>query len=286
MGSFIKAAHALELPRATVSAAIAQLESALGTRLLHRTTRQVSPTADGLRLQDRLRELLVDAEEIDHLFVAGQRQVVGQLTINVPSRIAARLIVPALPELLVRHPRLQLALGSSDRAIDLVQDGVDCAVRVGKLTESSLAVRPIGRISLVNCASPAYLAERGVPTRPQDLADGHCTVGYASAVTGRKTPWSTIESGQEQQQDLPSLVIVNNAENYIACCKAGLGLIQIPRFDVQASLQTGELVEVMPQYRAAPMPMSLVYPHRRQRSRRLSAFVEWFETLMRPHLDP
>lgn len=286
MGSFIKAAHALELPRATVSAAIAQLESKLGTRLLHRTTRQVSPTADGLRLQERLRELLSRAEDVDHLFLAGLPQVSGQLKIDVPSRIASRLIVPALPELLGRHPRLQLALGASDRAIDLVREGVDCAVRVGELTDSSLAVRPIGRVGLVNCASPAYLGERGVPIHPQDLAHGHWTVGYASGFTGRKTPWSYMESGQVQHQESHSLVIVNNAENYISCCKAGMGLIQVPRFDVQASLQTGELVEVMPQFRAAPMPVSLVYPHRRQRSNRFSVFVEWFETLMQPHLDP
>lgn len=286
MGSFIKAAHALELPRATVSAAIAQLESKLGTRLLHRTTRQVSPTADGLRLQERLRELLAHAEDVDHLFLAGQRQASGQLTIDVPSRIGARLVAPALPELLRRHPRLQLVLGSTDRAIDLVREGVDCAVRVGELTDSSLAVRPIGRVSLVNCASPAYLREHGVPVHPRDLAHGHWAVGYASAFTGRKTPWSYMESDKEQHQEAPSLVIVNNAESYIACCKAGVGLIQVPRFDVQESLQTGELVEVMPMFRAAPMPVSLVYPHRRQRSRRLSVFIEWFEALIQPHIDP
>jgi len=285
MGSFIKAAHALEMPRATVSAAIAQLESRLGTRLLHRTTRQVSPTADGLRLQERLRELLTQAEDVDHLFLTGLRQVTGQLKIDVPSRIAARLIVPALPELLRRHPRLQLVLGSSDRAIDLVREGVDCAVRVGELTDSSLAVRPIGRVGLINCASPAYLRERGVPAHPRDLAHEHWTVGYASAFTGRRTPWSYMEAGQELHQEVPSLVVVNNAENYIACCKAGMGLIQVPRFDVQASLQTGELVEVMPLFRAAPMPVSLVYPHRRQRSHRLGVFIEWFEALFQPHLD-
>lgn len=286
MGSFIQAAHALELPRATVSAAIAQLESTLGSRLLHRTTRQVSLTADGLRLQARLRELLAHAEDVDHLFLADTPQVTGQLKIDVPSRIAAHLIVPALPELLRRHPRLQLALGSSDRAIDLVREGVDCAVRVGELTDSSLAVRPMGRVGLVNCASPAYLRERGVPVHPRDLLHGHWTVGYASGYTGRKTPWSYLESGREIHQESPSLVIVNNAESYIACCKAGMGLIQVPRFDVQASLQMGELVEVMPQLRAAPMPVSFLYPHRRHRSRRLSVFVEWFEALMQPCLDP
>lgn len=127
MGSFIKAAHALGLPRATVSAAIQQLESSMGTRLLHRTTRQVQLTADGIQLLERIRSLL--AENIDQLFHVSQRKVSGRLNVDAPSRIARRLIAPALPSLLRRYPRLQLAL---DRAIDPVREGVDCAVRVGR----------------------------------------------------------------------------------------------------------------------------------------------------------
>lgn len=286
MGSFINAAHALEIPRATVSAAIQQLESALGTRLLHRTTRRVRPTADGLQLLERVRSFLADAEDIDQLFQASQRKVAGRLNVDVPSRIARRLVAPALPGLLRRYPRLQVALGSSDRAIDLVQEGVDCAVRVGTLADSSLVVRPLGHIALINCASPGYLGEHGEPATPDELTQGgHWAVGYAGASTGRELPWEWSDAGRSRRLPVPSRVIVNNAESYIACCCAGLGLIQIPRFDVQHLLDRGQLVEVLPAFRAERMPVSLIYPHRRQRSRRLHAFVEWVEALLQPHVE-
>ena len=138
MGSFINAAHALQVPRASVSAAVQQLESTMGTRLLHRTTRHVRLTADGVQLLERVRLFLCDAEDIDQLFHASQRKISGRLNVDVPSRIARRLIAPALPGFLRRYPRLQLALGSTDRAIDLVQEGVDCAVRIGALHDLSL----------------------------------------------------------------------------------------------------------------------------------------------------
>lgn len=289
MGSFIKAAHALDLPRATVSAAVQQLEEQVGARLLHRTTRQVSLTADGAQLLERVRPLLAEAEDVEQMFQARTRQATGRLHVDVPSRIARRLLAPALPAFMRRHPGLQLVLGSSDRAIDLVQEGVDCAVRVGTLHDSSLVVRPLGRIALINCASPAYLREHGLPEQPRDLLHGHWSVGYASPRTGRELPWEwSGTNGTDGPQTLavPSRVVTNNAESYIACCRAGLGLIQIPRYDVQHLLDTGELVEVLPAHRAAPMPVALLYPHRRQRSRRLAVFIDWFEALMRPNLEP
>ncbi|HCW17916.1 LysR family transcriptional regulator [Achromobacter sp.] len=286
MGSFIKAANALEVPRASVSAAIQQLETQLGVRLLHRTTRQVRLTADGEQLLERVRPLLAEVEDIDQLFHAGQRQVSGRLSIDAPSRVARRLIAPALPGLLRRHPRLELVLSSTDRAIDLVQEGVDCAVRIGALDDSSLVVRPLGHIALINCASPDYLREQSEPRLPDDLSEGHWSVGYASPKTGRELPWEYLaESGAGQVARVPARVVVNNAENYIACCLAGLGLIQIPRFDVQHLLDAGKLIEVMPGWRPAPMPVSLLYPHRRQRSRRLAVFHDWFAALMQPHLE-
>ena len=285
MGSFIKAAHALALPRASVSAAIQQLESNMGTRLLHRTTRQVRLTADGVQLLERVRSLLADAEDIDQLFHANQRKISGRLSVDVPSRIARRLIAPALPGLLRRYPRLQLALGSTDRAIDLVHEAVDCVVRVGSQRDSSLVARPLGRIALINCASPAYLREFGIPEQPGDLAEGHWAVGYASKTTGRELTWEYPDANGEQQMAVSSRVIVNNAESYIACCRAGLGLIQIPRFDVQHLLDMGELVEVMPTFRASSMEISVLYTHRRQRSRRLNVFIEWFEGILKPCLE-
>lgn len=286
MGSFIKAAHALEVPRASVSAAIRQLEDEVGTRLLHRTTRQVHLTADGTRLLERVRPLLADVEEIDLLFHAGQRQVSGQLRIDVPSRIARRLVAPALPSLLCRYPQLRLILGSNDRAVDLVRDGVDCAVRVGALKDSSLVVRSLGTIALINCASRSYIQERGIPERPDDLVSGHRMVGYTSPTTGRESPWEYVSDDRmEHVVDVPCQVVANNAEGYIACCRAGLGLIQIPRFDVEHLLDAGELVEVLPAHRPASMSVSLLYTHRRQRSRRLAVFLDWFEELIQAHLE-
>ncbi len=286
MGSFIKAAHALEIPRASVSAAVQQLETAMGVRLLHRTTRQVRLTADGAQLLERVRLFLSDAEEIDQLFHASQRKVSGRLSVDVPSRIARRLVAPALPGLLRRYPRLQLLLGSTDRAIDLVHEGVDCAVRVGVLQDSSLVVHPLGQFALINCAGPSYLREHGVPANPGELSTGHWSVGYASPTTGREQPWEYGVSGAERLVPVPSRVVVNNAESYIACCVAGLGLIQIPSFDVQHLLKRGDLVEVMSEFRAAAMPVAVIYPHRRQRSRRVNAFIDWFEALIRPYLEP
>ncbi|MBO9663515.1 LysR family transcriptional regulator [Dokdonella sp.] len=284
MGSFTAAANALDLPRASVSAALQRLEADIGTRLLHRTTRRVRLTADGTQLLERVRPLLAEAEDIDQLFQARQRQVSGRLHVDVPSRVARRLIAPALPGLLRRYPRLQLKLGSTDRMIDLVREGVDCAIRVGHLHDSSLVVRPLGHLALVNCASPAYLREHGVPEQLDDLTEGHWSVGYASPTTGRELVWECDAQGARTLR-LPSRVVVNNAESYIACCSAGLGLIQVPRYDVQHLLDSGELVEVLPLHRAGAMAISALYPHRRQPSRRLSAFIEWFGLLIRPHLE-
>lgn len=285
MGSFIKAAHALDVPRATVSAAVQQLETALGTRLLHRTTRQVQLTADGALLLERGRRLLAEADELDRLFRRRDRDVIGRLNVDAPSRIARRVIAPALPSLFRRYPKLQLSLGSTDRSIDLVQEGVDCAIRVGRLADSSLVVRPLGQFALINCASPDYLRECGVPEHPDALAHGHWAIGYASPPTSRELGWEYCADGGRHTLTLPSRVIVNNAETYIASCIAGMGLIQIPRFDVVHLLDSGALVEVMPGHRAAPMDVSAVYPHRRHRSRRLNAFIEWFGELMADALN-
>lgn len=285
MGSFVKASHALDIPRASVSAAVQELEAHMGTRLLHRTTRQVQLTTDGVQLLERIRLFLAEADEIGQLFQANNRKVAGRLCVDMPSRIARRLVAPAIPGLLCRYPQLQLTLCSTDRTIDLVQEGVDCAVRVGILQDSSLVVHPLGEIALINCASPSYLNAHGIPKTPADLAKGHRSVGYLSASSGRELPWQFQAATGEQLLQLPSQVIVNNAENYIACCMAGLGLIQIPRFDVEHLLKSGKLIEVTPGYRAPNMPVSLIYPHRRQRSRRLDAFIEWFEELIKPALD-
>ncbi|ARN34807.1 LysR family transcriptional regulator, partial [Pseudomonas aeruginosa] len=271
-GSFTKAADLLDMPRATVSAAVQQLEAQLGSRLLHRTTRQVQLTHDGSVVLERCRHLLEDMEELESLFHDGSRAS-GRLKVDVPSRVARLLIAPALPEFFRQHPDIELELGSSDRSVDLVQEGVDCVLRVGQLGNSSLVARRLGEMQLINCASPAYLEEHGEPRTPADL-DRHWAVNYASPSSGRVLPWEYREDGRTLTRALRSRVTVNNAESYIACCLSGLGLIQIPAYDVREHLQRGELREVLPQWRAEAMPAYALYPHRRHLSRRVRAFVD------------
>lgn len=283
LGSFAQAAEQLALPRATVSLAMQQLERRLGVRLLHRTTRRVALTLDGEALLERAATLVADMEELEQQFRPVTDALAGRLRVDAPSRIARRLIAPALQTFLDRHPKVDIDLGSTDRTIDLVQEGVDCALRVGSLVSSSLVARPLGGFEMINCASPSYLSQYGTPLDPQDLAR-HLVVDYVSPTSGRATPWAWIEEGQERTAFPRSRVSANNAETYIACALAGLGLIQIPAFDVQDHLRAGELVEVMLRARPAPLPVNLVYPHRRHLSRRLQAFLQWLEELLDPYL--
>ena len=283
-GSFTRAADRLGLPRASVSTAVQQLETRLGSRLLHRTTRRVGLTPDGEVMLERARALVADMEDMEQQFLPARGQVSGRLKVDVPSRIARRLIAPALPGFFALHPAIELELGSSDRAVDLVLEGIDCALRVGPLANSSLVARPLGHFTLINCASPAYLERHGTPRTPADLPD-HVAVNYASPTSGRAAPWEWLRDGETSTLRMRSQVAANNAETYIACALAGLGLIQIPAYDVREHLAAGELVEVLPDARAEPLPVQLVYPHRRNLSRRMQAFVGWLETVLADALD-
>ncbi len=277
--SFTRAADALGLPRSTVSSAIQTLETGLGARLLHRTTRRVALTDDGAAFYDRCQRLIGDFDDLDTLFRRDGRPR-GRLRVNVPGRIGRLVIAPALPDFLERYPALEIDLGVTDRPVDLIQEGVDCAIRVGALADSALVARRLGDLAFGNYASPAYLTAHGVPQRPEELKD-HLAVRYASPLSGRTEAWEYVEDGEIRFADVPGRVTVNNAEAYIACAIAGLGLIQIPAYDARAHVTAGDLMEVMPDRRAAPVPISLVYPHRRHLSRRLQVFADWIDTLCR-----
>lgn len=279
-GSFTRAAASLQLPRSTVSTAIQDLEARVGVRLLARSTRRVAPTQDGSAFYERCLRLLGEYEEVEGLFRQSASAPRGRLTVNVPGRMGRLLFAPALPGFFARYPELELELGATDRAIDLVQEGIDCAVRVGPLHDSSLVARKVAEIVLCNCASPDYLRVHGVPQSMEQM-ERHVVVGYASPTSGRVEDWEWIEGGGEvRTRPMRAQVTVTNAETYIACCLAGLGLIQVPLYDVRHHLATGELVDVMPHLRAAPMPAHILYPHRRHLSRRLRVFVDWAADLL------
>lgn len=276
--SFARAADMLGMPRSSVSAAVQELEGRVGARLLARTTRKVAPTNDGAAFYERCQRLIADVEEVEALFREGAHPA-GRLRVDMPGRIGRLIVAPALPDFLERYPEIAVELGVSDRAVDLVEEGIDCTIRVGPLSDSTLVARPIGDLVLINVASPAYLARHGTPRAPADLA-GHHAVRYASPSTGRVEGWEWVEAGATRVLDLPGRVTVNSAEAYIAAAVAGLGLIQIPAYDVRGDIAAGALVEVMSDHRAAPLPMTLLYPSRRHLSRRLKVFADWLVPLL------
>jgi DNA-binding transcriptional LysR family regulator len=283
--SFTAAAHQLQLPRSTVSTAIRDLENRLGVRLLTRSTRTVVPTQDGLAFYDRCDRVLSDFEELETLFQEAATPLSGRLSVNVPGRMARLIFAPSLPEFVALYPAIQIELGATDREVDLIQEGIDCVVRVGDLADSSLVARPLGTLPMVNCAAPAYIARHGTPRTLDDLAE-HAAVGYASPTTGRIERWEVQGAGGIETVPVRAQVTVNHAEGLIACGLAGLGMIQVPAYDVREHLREGALVELLPDARAAPMPLNIIYPHRRHLSRRLKVFMDWAEAIIRRYVTP
>lgn len=224
--------------------------------------------------------MIAEVEKTEDLFRQSNAQPSGKLRVDVPGRIGRLIVAPALPAFLDTFPQIDIDLGVTDRAVDLVGDSVDCVVRVGSLSDSSLIARPLAKLPLINVASPDYLSRFGTPETPADL-QAHWAVNYASPSTGRTETWEWLDGGKLHSLPMRGRVSVNNAEAYIACCLAGLGLIQIPAYDVRSHLEAGRLVEVMPAYQAEPLPMTLLYPHRQHVSRRVQVFADWLETLLR-----
>ena len=283
--SFTAAADQLGLAKASASSAVQRLEDTLGTRLLHRTTRRVQLTQDGQVFYDRCKDLLADLDEVQTLFQAGQAGLRGRLRVDMPLVVARDVVLPRLPEFLSLHPGLALELSSTDRRVDLVREGFDCVLRVGVLGDSSLIARPLGVYRQINCAAPAYLAVHGTP---QDLADlaRHRLVHYVSTLGARSHGFEYVDaaSGQMRQLPMAGAVTVNNSEAYQGACLAGLGIVQLPEASVRELVQAGRLVEILPGLRPAPMPVSLLYAHRRHLPRRVQAFMSWLTQLVQQRL--
>lgn len=272
--SFTRAAESLSIPRSTVSTAVKDLESALGARLINRTTRALDVTQEGQLLYKQSLLLLEDYERLAGAFSTEVGAPSGKLRINVPGRLGRRVLVPALPDFLDQYPDIDIQMGVTDRAVDLVGEGVDCVIRVGALADSNLIARPLGSLPLCNCASPAYLARFGIPKTTEDLST-HRIVAFVSSMTGSVESWEYEQEGRVESVLLPARVTVNTAEALIAGALAGLGLIQVPRYDVLHHLESGRLVSILPMAVPEPMPITLLYPHREHMTRRLEAFIDW-----------
>jgi DNA-binding transcriptional LysR family regulator len=274
--SFSGAARQLGLPDSTVSAAVRQLEQALGTRLLQRTTRRVQMTQEGEAYYARSRGVLDEVELLRGMFRGGADVLTGRLRVDMSVALASKLVLPRLGEFMARHPQLAIDLGTADRR--------DCVLRAGVLLDSSLVARPLGSYRLINCASPAYLAQYGTPRGLQDLPN-HRLVHYDPQLGASAPAWEWFDGEQTRHAPVGSALTVNGTASYEAACVAGLGIIQAPQAGLRELLASGKLVEVMPDYRPAPMPLAFVYPTRKHVPARAVAFMDWVAGLLAPYLD-
>lgn len=281
--SFTQAADQLGLTKGRVSTAVRQLEVQLGTRLLHRSTRHVRPTADGEQFLARCKDLVADAEQLQGMFQPAGSGLQGRLRIDLPNTLARELIIPRLPEFLSAHPMLEVGISTTDHHVDVVQEGFDCVLRVGSLADTDLVARHLGTMQMCNLASPLYLRTYGTPKTLTDLSR-HRLVHYAAALGTQGAGWEWWDGTSVHVQPMRSAVVVNGTDAYHAACLAGVGLIQAPVLGANNLVDEGLLVKVMPKFTAAPMPVSLLYPNRRQIAPRVRAALDWMAQVVEPYL--
>ena len=275
--SFSRAAQILGKPKGSISYAIQHLEQEVGTQLLQRSTRRVHLTSDGAVYLERCKRLLEDVEETQGLFLKSH-ELSGTIRVDMPVGMAKHTVLPALPRFLETYPGLVVELSSTDRMINVIEEGFDFVIRVGSLNESGLVCRSVGQLEVVNCASPSYLAQFGTPQTLADL-ENHQLIGYTPLLGGSPATFEYQKAGLSKSLPMKSVITVNHSESYRIACLLGLGLIQVPEVGVVEDLSQGFLREVLRDFRPEPMPVSLLYPHRRL-GRRGSVFAEWLVNLL------
>lgn len=271
-GGFSAAARVLGLPLPTVSRKVAELETALGVRLFERSTRQVVLTDSAVAYFEACTRLLDDLRDADETVVGEYRRPKGELTITAPLGFGRRHLQPVAMAFLQAHPEIDLSLLLVDRVVNLVDEHVDLAVRIQVLPDSGLVARPVGEIRMVVCASPAYLAARGVPVHPAELATHHCITW--SALGPYKT-WSFAEHGVETLFPIRTRVTTSTPESAVDAAAAGLGLTQITSYQAEEAVRSGALVPVLRPFETPPVPVSLLHPSKRHVPLKLRAFIDF-----------
>jgi LysR family transcriptional regulator for bpeEF and oprC len=280
-GNFTKAADSLKMPKATVTKLVQSLESHLRVRLLQRTTRRVTVTPDGSAYYARAVRLLGDLEELETSVSNAQASPKGTLRIDVGGSLASLLLLPRLASFTDRYPEIQVEIGVSDRAIDLIGENVDCVIRAGPLTEQSVVARHVGDLPWVTCATAAYLSRNGIPKHPSDLERRHFMVSRFSGRTGRAVPFVFERNGEHFEIDVAHRVAVNDSNAHLAAVAAGLGIGQMPAFMMRA-VTDAKLKPVLTDWQPSPLPVNVLYPPNRHLSARVRAFVDWTVTLFLP----
>ena len=296
-GGFSKAADSMNIPRPTVTKLVQDLERHLGTKLLQRTTRRVNVTPEGAAYYERATRLIGDLDEMDASAARARAQPRGRIRVDIGSVLANMILIPALPSFRARYPELHVDLGVSDRAIDLIGEGVDCVIRGGELADTSLVARRIADLDWVTCASPLYLGARGVPKHPSELVPrepgskdktrvpGHAIVGYFSSLTGRASPLEFRRGAEQVLVQGQAVVAVNESTAHLNALLTGVGLGQAFKFMVVPHLESGRLRTVLDDWTRPRHPLHVVYPSNRHLSAKLRLFVDWVAEVFAPFDD-
>jgi DNA-binding transcriptional LysR family regulator len=270
--SFTAAAERLGLSKSVVSRRLTELENRLGTRLLNRTTRSLSLTPAGQTFFERARAILADVEEAEQAVAELGRDPRGLLRVNAPMSFGILHLAPAVADFMARFPNVELDLDLTDRFVDLVEEGWDIAVRIGRLRDSSLIARKLAPSRLVTVASPAYLERRGRPERPEELTRHECLL-YTTL--SNPSVWHFRADGDLRSVRVQGRMRVNNGDTILEAVRAGLGLAVLPTFMLSDDLRSGRLVTVLDAFEATDFAIYAVWPHHRHLSPKVRAFVDF-----------
>lgn len=282
-GSFVRAAELLNLSKTAVSRLVGDLETRLGVRLLHRTTRKLSLTQEGEVFHERCKSLLDSVGEAEAEITAHAGEALGQLRINVPVSFGTMHLAPLWPAFMAMHPKVVLEVTLADRLVDLVDEGYDLAVRIARLPSSSLVSRKLTSTRMLLCASPEYLRKHGAPTHPSDIAH-HAVMAYTLLATGEQWTFDGPE-GPVSVKVVPRM----RSNSGDTCCIAALqhqGIVLQPSFLVGAHLQSGALVEVLPQYRSIDFGVYAVYPSRKHLTPKVRVLIDFLVDAFRTRAWP
>lgn len=272
-GSFSRASEQLGLPRSTVSKLIGDLEAHLGNKLMHRTTRTVAATTEGLAYHEKSVRLLAELDAMDHAMRGHKRKPRGHLRIDAPASFATSLLIPALPAFQRDYPDITLALGVSDRPANIVGEGVDCVIRAGDIQELSMVGRKLVELRYGTFAAPAYLERAGRPSSPADL-DRHIRLGYFFSASNKPNPLVFERAGERIEIEASELS-TNDGNGLLAMLRAGIGIGQHFTRMVQPACDAGELLPILDAWTRPAMPFHILYPPNRHQNARLTVFVDW-----------
>ncbi|HHC7129590.1 TPA: LysR substrate-binding domain-containing protein [Vibrio parahaemolyticus] len=283
--SFTKAAAQLDMPRSTVSKALIDLEEYLGTKLIQRTTRSVTLTVEGIDYYNRVNQLMSALDEADEALMGMKSTAKGRLRVDVYSSLATFVLFPMLDEFRQRYPDIQLILGSGDRPVNLVEEGIDCVIRAGKLADSSMIGKTIYKDKLVTCASAKYIKQFGMPESSDELEKSHQIVGYISANNGEVRPMIFNNNGVEKRISRFNIA-TNDSASYVNFILSGYGIGQTHASVVSNLLFSGELIQVLARETDGDVPISLLYPPTKRLSARVRLFVDWITQRLSERVTP